>query len=298
MEADVILEVKNDYPISFTVPPLGFEVLVNDCLPDEPHIHLANAMTKQIDIRSNEDVEARVLGFVRSLEDSLTKACPQTEKSPLDTLVGDYMKGEDNTIYIQGADAPTSETPEWVVDFMKSVTIPVSFPGKTFQNLIRNFSLEDVHFGLPDPFASPKSPEARPRISTVVKALVGLPKEMNFPINIAHVRATCDVFYHDTKLGELDLSQWQEAKSKRVKQERPDGSGEMETDLAVESVVEDAPLDITDEDVFSDLVQALLFGDKKVVLGVKAQVDVETETALGTFVVRDIPAEGKVFVKR
>ena len=46
------------------------------------------------------------------------------------------------------------------------------------------------------------------------------------------------------------------------------------------------------------MIQALVFGGKGIVLGIKADVDVETETALGKFVVRAIPAEGKVFVKR
>ena len=293
MAADVKLNVENHYPITFDVPPLGFNILVDDCSPDLPHIHLANAYTEEIDVQARQDVEVRVRGLVQTLPDSVTKACPQTEKSPLDHLVGHYMSGEGSTIYVQGGDAPGDETPDWVVDLMKSVTLPVSFPGKSFGNLIRNFSLEDVHFGLPDPFASPKSPASRPRISTVVKAIVGLPKEMNFGINVSHVRAGCDVYYHEEKLGELDLSEWQEAKSNRI-----EPHGDVEAGLAVESIVKNAPLEITDEDVFSQVVQALVWGNKKVVLGVRAQVDVETETALGTFVVRDIPAEGKVFVKR
>ena len=293
MAADVILNVANKYPLTFTVPPMGFHVLVDDCSPDLPHIHFADALTEQIDIESKQDIVARVRGFVGALPDSLTKACPSTEKSPLDSLVGDYIRGEESTIYIEGGDPPSPDTPEWIVDFMRSITLPVSFPGKSFGNLIRNFSLEDVHFGLPDPFANPKSPESLPRISAVVKALVGLPEEMNFPLNIPHVRASCEVFYHHKKLGELDLKKWQEAKSRRI-----EPHGDIEAGLLLEAVFENAPLEITDENVFSDVVQDLMFGDEKVVLGVKADVDVETETVLGKFVVRDVPAEGKVFVKR
>ena len=292
MEADASLNITNDFPVSFTVPPLGFEILVQDCDPDQPYIHFADAETENIEVRPEEDVHVEVTGLVESLPDIVTRACPQTQKSPLDTLVGDYIHGDETTVYVRGSKSP-ADTPEWIGDLISSITVPVPFPGKTFGSLIRNFSLADVHFGLPSPFADPKSPESHPRISATVQAIVGLPQEMNFPISVGRVRATSDVFYHDKKLGNLDLSEWQKANSTRI-----EAHGDTPAGLAVDSIVKDAPLNITDDDVFSDVVEALLFGNKPVVLGVKAEVDVETESALGKFVVRDIPAEGKVFVKR
>ena len=293
MAADVSLDVINDYPVSFTVPPLGFEILVEDCDSTQPYIHFANAVMEELEVKSEEDVQVKVLGLVENLPDMVTRACPQTQKSPLDTLVGEYIRGNDSTVYVRGAKSPSNETPEWVSELIQSVTVPVPLPGKTVGSLIREFSLADVHFGLPDPFASPKTPESRPKISATVKALVGLPQEMNFPIEVAHVRATSNIYYHKKKLGNLDLSKWQDANSTQI-----EAHGDVKAGLAVESIVKNAPLEITDEDVFSDVVEALIFGDKPVVLGVKARVDVETETALGKLVVRDIPATGKVFVKR
>ena len=293
MAADVSLDVTNQYPIAFTVPPLGFEIMVQDCDANQPYIHLADAATEEIEVQSEEDVQVQVLGLVEKLPDMVTRACPQSQKSPLDNLVGDYMRGDETTVYVRGSKSPSQKTPAWVSDLMQSVTVPVPFPGKTFRSLIRNFSLADVHFGLPSPFADPKSPESHPRISATVKALVGLPKEMNFPISVARVRATSDIYFHKKKLGNLDLSEWQKANSSQT-----EAHGDVEAGLAVESIVKEAPLEITDDDVFSDVVKALLFGDEPVVLGVKADVDVETETALGKFVIRDIPAKGKVFVKR
>jgi hypothetical protein len=293
MEADVSLDLTNDYPVKFTVPPLGFDILVQGCTPDLPYLQLADATTEEIHVEPKEGVKVQVGGFIKELPETLLATCPQTEKSPLDVLLGDYIRGNETTIFVRGSDAPSSDTPAWVTDLIKSVTVPVPFPGKTFESLMRNFSLTDVHFDLPDPFAVPGSPEASARISAVVKALVGLPKEMNFPIDVGRVRAKSDVFYHKKKLGKLDLSKWQKANSSRI-----EAHGDTEAGLAVDSIVKNAPLEITDDDVFSDVVQDLVFGGKKVVLGVKADVDVETETALGKFVVRDIPAEGKVFVKR
>lgn len=176
---------------------------------------------------------------------------------------------------------------------MKSITVSISFSGKTFEGLIWNFSLPDVHFSLPNSFADENILEASPRISATVKAIVDLSKKMNFPLKISRVKADVDIYYHHKKLGRLDLNKWQKANLTRI-----ETHGDVETELTVDSVVKNASLNITDDDVFSDLVQDLVFGGKPVILGVKAEVNVETKTALGKFIVRDIPAEGKVFVKR
>lgn len=293
MAADASVSLLNEYPVKFSVPPLGFDILVPNCSPDEDYLLLADAITHEIHVMPKHPVNVDVNGLIRQLPDALTAACPGSNTSPLDILVGQYMQGLDTTIYVRGSDAPSSDTPGWITDLIRSVTVPLPVPGHPFDNLIRNFSLADVHFSLPDPFAAPNTPEAQPKISATVKALVGLPKEMNFPLDVDRVRANADVYYHGKKLGELDLHKWQKANTTRV-----NGTKDELPALLVESDVEKAPLQISDNDVFTEVVQALVFGRKGVVLGVKADVDVETDTALGRFVVREIPAEGKVFVKR
>lgn len=293
MAADVSLTLMNEYPVTFTVPPLGFDILLPDCSPEQPFILFAKAETAEVRVTPKSEVEVNVGGFVRELPTTLITACPESKKSPLDLVLSDYIHGDETTIYVGGTDSPLPDTPPWITDLLKNIVVPVPFPGHTFDGLIRDFSLANVHFSLPDPFAAPGSPKSQPRLSAIVKALVNLPEEMNFPINVGRVRADADVFYQNKKLGSLDLSKWQRANSTRI-----EANGKTPAGLAVESIVKEAPLEVTDDDVFADLVQALIFGSKGTVLGVKAQVDVETETALGKFVVRDLPAEGKVFVKR
>ena len=293
MAADVSLTLINDYPLAFTIPPLGFDILVQDCSPQAPYISLADAQTGEIKVLSRQDVNVDVMGIIRELPATLITACPTTGKSPLDLLLGDYMNGDETTIYVRGTEFPLPSSPRWLTELLRSIVVPLPFPGHTFDNLIRDFSLTNVQLSLPDPFAAPESPKSQPRLSAMVKALVNLPQEMNFPIQVDRVRADADVFYHSKKLGTLDLSKWQKANSTHI-----EADGITPAGLAVESIVKKAPLEITDDDVFADLVEALIFGGSGIVLGVKAQVDVETETALGKFIVRDLPAEGKVFVKR
>ncbi|KAI4115469.1 MAG: hypothetical protein LQ345_003927 [Seirophora villosa] len=292
MLANVSLTLKNDYPVDFEIPRFRFDILVPGCLADAGYLALAEATTAETQVSPKSDVDVNVSGFVRELPETLIAACPDTQTSPIDRLLGSYVEGKETLIYVRGSSSPSSGTPRWIIDFMKDVVVPVPFLGHEFKDLIRNFTLADVHFGLPDPFASPDSPQSNPRISAVVKALINLPEEIQFPIDVARVRADADVYYEGRKLGELDLHKWQHANSTRMSIPDEDQEG-----LLVQSIVKEAPLNITDDDVFADVIQALVFGGTPVVLGVQAQVDVESSTVLGTFVVRDIPAQGKVFVK-
>ncbi|KAI4099254.1 MAG: hypothetical protein LQ339_006046 [Xanthoria mediterranea] len=292
MVANVSLGLTNDYPVHFDMPRFHFDILVPGCSASKDFLVLGEAMTAEADVQPKTDVNVAVSGFVRKLPEALITACPETQTSPIDRLLGSYIEGRETLVYVRGSRNPSDDTPTWITDFMRDVVVPVPFPGHEFKDLIRNFTLADVHFGLPNPFASSDSPESKPRLSAVVKALIGLPEEIKFPIDVAQVRADSDVYYEKKKLGQLDLGKWQHANSTRtiIPHEQEEG-------LLVQSIVKDAPLDIMDDDVFADVIQALVFGSNPVILGVQAKVDVETETVLGKFIVRGIPAQGKVYVK-
>jgi hypothetical protein len=254
---------------------------------------VADSLTNSLDIQPKQDVNLNVSGTIRQLPDALVSTCPGSGKSPLDAFIGDYIHGYDSTIYVRGSDSPSLDTPQWLSELLASIMVPVPFRGHTFDQLIRDFSLTNVAFTLPDPWAEPGSPESDPLISATIKALINLPQEMNFPVEVGRVRAKANVFYKGQKLGRLDLHKWQKANSTRVP-----ALGDESPALLVESDIKDAPLIITDDDVFSDIVQKLLFGGKPVMRTIKADVDVEMETALGVMTIREIPAEGDVPVKR
>ena len=291
MAADVSLSVVNSYPIALTIPPLGFNILVPNCGEDDPYIRLADATTAPIEVKAYSDVVVNVGGIVRELPHDLMQTCPQSNSSPLDLLLGDYIHGNETTIFVQGSNPPDGNTPEWITKIISSVTVPVPFPGRTFDGLIRNFSLTDTHFSLPDPWADPDSDDANPQISGNIVVIAGLPKEMNFGINVTAVNATADVSYKGKKLGELNLKKWQAAKSERIE------SAE-EAQLRITSKMKDVPLYITDDDVFTDVLSALMLGGKTVILKIEALVDVRLSTVLGEMIIKDMPAEGVVPVKR
>ncbi|KAF1997568.1 hypothetical protein P154DRAFT_440973 [Amniculicola lignicola CBS 123094] len=292
MGADASLLITNEFPLDFTVPPVSVNVLVDGCSPSDEHIMLGTAETESLHIEPKTDLNVNVTGRVEKLPEALTEACPNSAKSPLDSLLGDYMHGEAATIYINCCNFPDPETPQWTRDLLKDITVPVPFTGREMGDLIKNFSLTDVEFFLPEFFADPDSPEASPRISAVVNVLIGLPSEMNFRLGVDRVMAVADVFYHKKKLGVLRLDKWQKANSTRI-----EAHGEEGPSLLVSSDVKKAPLDVTDSDVFEEVLQAVIMGEP-LLLTVKAAVSVGVDTPVGKFAVRDIPAEGVVPIKR
>lgn len=291
--AEVSLSAYNEYPVELDIPELAFEILVPGCNNEDPFIVVADAVTSEVLVEPRADVVLDVHGLIHELPESLTRACPNTNSSPLDMLLKQYMHGEPATLFVRGSSNPDGSTPRWIAEILSSITLPVPFPGKSLDGLLRNFSLTDVHFTLPDPFAEPGDPDADPKVSGNILVTAGLPAEMNFGINVTKVRATADVFYKSKKLGELNLKEWQHANSTKVGAKKG-----QEATLLIESRINDAPLNVTDGDVFSEVVQTLIFGGKPVLLGITAAVDIKVETALGQLILKDVPAEGKIPVKR
>ena len=293
IHADVEIAVFNEYPVSFTVPPLKFDILVSGCTAEMDNILVASATTDEIEILPKGTVTVAAKAAIRQLPDTLVSICPGSGSSPLDVLLASYMHGKDTTVLVRGSRSPVEGTPQWVSELLASTIVPISVTGHSFGNLIEDFSMNDVHFSMPDPFADPGSPEAQPKISATVKVQAKLPQEINFSIGVPRVRADSDVFFRGQKLGHLDLHEWQKANSTRI-----EPHGKVPPKMIIESVIKDAPLNVTDNDVLGEVIQELFFGDGKVVLDIQASVDANLSTVLGSFVVRGIPAEGKVPLKR
>ncbi|KAK1830794.1 hypothetical protein QBC39DRAFT_353315 [Podospora conica] len=292
MKADVSITAFNEFPVSAEVPMLRFDILVPGCSPYDPYILVAAAVTSPVAVRPYSNVVVNAYGIVQELAESLTRVCPGSESSPLDHFFKKYMGGEAATVFVRGQ-KPADGTSDWLAEILSSIAVPVPFPGRSFDNLIRSFSLEDVHFTLPDPYAEPDDPDSNPKVTGTIIAIAAIPSEMNFGLNVTGVKADADVFYHNQKLGELNLSdKWQKANSTQYP-----ASKDEEATLEIQSRIQDAPLNVTDSDVLTSIIQALLFGTDEIVLDIKAKVDVRVETVLGTLTVKEVPAEGKIPLK-
>jgi hypothetical protein len=293
VEADVSIVAFNKYPIQVGIPELGFQILVPNCNADDPSIPVADAVTSPVAVKPHSDVTLNLKGLIREIPDILTRVCPDSESSPLDMFLKQYMEGDSPTVFVRGRRVDNSDTPDWVADILSSITVPVTFPGRTFDNLIREFTLSDVNFKLPNVLSDPDEDDSNPRVSGKIKVLAALPKEMSLDISVTRLKATADVYYKGDIFGVLNLQEWQPANSTKIE---PSETGE--PTLKIESSIKDAPLNITDGDVFSDIISKLLIGGEDVMLDIKAAVDVEVYTALGILILKKVPAEGRIPVKR
>lgn len=278
------MTVFNKYPVRLQIPTIAFDVLVPNCRPEQHLLRLANAATSIIEIEPERDVRVAVEGLVTEISNELLTPCNKNRPSPLDVILGKYIHGEDINILVRGSKKTVGDTPAWVSEIISSVTVPVPFPGHKFDDAIRSFTLDKVHFGLPNPFADPGSPEADYRVSGDIDVVAALPKEMNLAMNVSQVRANADVYYKGDKLGYLDLNKWQGASSRRI-----DATPQESAGIRIISQIRDAPLKITDEDVFSDMMGEYLVGGKTLMLAIKALVDVKVNTVLGEFIIRELP---------
>jgi hypothetical protein len=291
--AEVSVTAFNKFPLSVAIPELAFKILLPGCDSDSPHIIVADAVTGPVIVQPEADVIVDVHGFLMDLPGSLTTPCPNSSSSPLDLFLSQFLNGKEPTFFVRGAKKGRPKTPGWIADVLSSVTIPVPFPKREFDDIIRNFSLSDVHFSLPDSSAEPDDPDSSPKVSGTIQVLADLPPELNLGINVTDVKASADVFYKSKKLGELNVQHWQKANSTKI--ESDDGQT---SSLQIQSRIEDTPLNVTDPDVFTDVIQTLIFHGKTVILDIKASVDVKIDTTLGNFILKDIPASGKIPVKR
>jgi hypothetical protein len=291
--ADVSLSVYNDFPVGGPVPVLAFDVLVPNCSPSDPYITVAEAVTKQIEVRPHANVTAVGNGVITEIPDILTQICPLSDASPLDHFMQQYLHGEDAQVFVRGKKYEPSDTPDWIESILEGITVPIALPGKSFDNFIRNFSLSDVDFKLPSPFADPRDPDSQARVSGTVAVLAAVPEELNLKLAIKNIRSYADLYYEKQKMGELNLPDWQKANSTKI----PGVNGE-EDMLNITARVVEAPINITDSDVFGDLLQKMFFGGEDLFLDVNSTVDAQISTVLGTLVVKDVPAKGKIPVKR
>ena len=264
------------------MPPLEFLVSLPGC-ENNSHIAAVVASSAEIVIKSKTDILVDAYGLVSSIPKDLTTICPETNLSPMDAFLGNYLHNQRAIIYVSGNGVNKDHrAPGWLVDLLHSVTIPIPFPGHNFDNVIRSFGLSDVSIRLPGGDGDPD--DTAPLLSATVEAIIALPSEMNIPLNITQLKALADVSYEHRSFGTLDIADWIPAVTEPI----PD-----EGLLRVRGKVKDAPLNVTDYGVFQKVV-AKMFGGGKISLGINGTADADITTSLGEFIVHDIPAAGNI----
>ncbi|KAF8474984.1 hypothetical protein BDZ91DRAFT_650294 [Kalaharituber pfeilii] len=284
---NISASIPNPYPIKANVPSLQFTVSLPDC--DKKLVQLASAKTPELSILPKTEIKMNVTGSVETLPDSLTSACPGTDRSPLDVFLELYLHENVSTVYVSGSrEAAGSGAPRWLVGFLGNITVPASVPGHKSKAMVESMGLSRVKFQLPEPGAQPGSPESSPRFSAMVDAVVGLPPELKFTLDVKNIKAVANLSYHGTKFGEVFMRDWMPARSSMTEEGK----------LNVEVDVEQAPMSITNYQVFRTVVQRLFWGGGRgLMLGVDGITDVRMVLPIKESEKGGVKAAGEVMIK-
>lgn len=275
------INLQNPFLVDLEVPPLSFTVLLPGC---ERHdlVVVATAETSPLFVEPSTDISLDISSIIRNLPVSFIAPCPKSQISPIDKFLGNYLHGNYSTVYVRGSDS-SSNAPQWLLEFLRSVTIPLPFPGHKFDTPINSLSPSDIIVRLPDVDSLPGSPESAPRLSASVELVVRLPEEITFPIAVKRLRSIADVSYQGRKFATLNIHKWMRATSLLLDDRKH---------LQVNAVVDVAPLNVTDYAIIEEIVGKFVFGEQPVQLEINGNADIDIKTNVGEFIVSGIPAAG------
>lgn len=281
LAANISIKLENPFPVDLEIPPLSFAVFLPGC---ERHdmVVVATAETSRLFVEPSTDIDVDISAIIPNLPVGFIAPCPKSQTSPIDNFLGSYLHGNYSTVYVRGS-TTSSDAPQWLLEFLRNVTIPLPFPGHKFDTPINSLSPSDIVVRLPGADSLPGSPESTPRLSAAVELVVRLPEEITFPIDVKHLRSIADVLYQGTKFATLNLDKWMRATSLLLDDRKQ---------LQVNAVVDDAPLNITDYDIFEKIIGKFVFEEQPVQLEIAGNADIDMKTNVGQFIMSGIPASG------
>ncbi|KAK9463164.1 uncharacterized protein V1516DRAFT_672137 [Lipomyces oligophaga] len=270
----------NPYPLQITVPAIQWLVEFPACNPLELST-LAAAKTEALLVNPYEGIDVRVSAVVRAIPTSFMEICPSTGMSAINTYLAQYIAGESVTLYVRGRPAQyIPNFPPWIADMLSNIAIPVPVPARESDGtgqLLKSYGLTRVKMN--------RGADGVPRLSALVNAIVALPSELEFEIEINNLRGISDMIYEGHKFGVLEIAEWAAATSFYT----PEGY------IQVVAEITDVPIDITDQLIFRQIMQQMFFGD--VNIDIVGTIDVMLDTPVGYFVVNQIPASGTVALR-
>ncbi|ORY83095.1 hypothetical protein BCR37DRAFT_392454 [Protomyces lactucae-debilis] len=274
LSGSALLKVFLQSPFDITVPSVSVDVLIDGC--NNQKILLATGHNAPLDLDSHaKTIQLKALGSVGHLPKQATEPCPNHQPSPLDRLMQLYLAGNDTRVYVRGS-SPTQGDASWLQQVLSRITIPVDLPGSQSDQLARDIELADVKFNVGGFFRQEK-----PKISGNVNAVIDVPAGIHVKVDVKGVKILADLIYKGKKFATFESPDWAPASSSFIKP----------TALKVQAQLRDAPVTITDNDVFTSVVSALIGGNA--LLDVSGVADVRVSTGLGNLEPHGLPLVAK-----
>ena len=280
-------DIVNPYAMTLDVPALDWKVFVPGCTPSE-RIRLTNARTGRLSIRDGKNITVEVSSSISSLPQALLDPCRDATPSPLEAFFQAFLDPKQNTtVFISGASHAIS-LPKWLPDILSSLIVPVPVPhfDTNTTDLISAIHCSEMKVTFPSPWAPPGTPQAQPRVSGLIEAVIRPPKEAeNVAINVTAVKTDVYLFDEGAKFGRIVVPEWSPATTER------------KAKIHVKARVAEVPIEVLDPVIFQRVMTKVLRGGGTVEIEVEGTVDTQVSVLVGDFAIRGIPVKGIVEVQ-
>jgi hypothetical protein len=274
LTGSALLKVLLQSPVDLDVPSISVDVLIDGCERDKILLATGHNAPLHLDTKA-KSIQVRAMGKVEHLPKEAMVMCQETRRSPLDRLMQQYLAGNETRVYVRGS-APMPGDSSWLQRIASRVMLPIDLPGSQTDQFARDIELADVKFNIGGFFRQEK-----PKISGNIKATIDIPEGIDVKVDINSVKLLADLIFKGRKFATMASPDWSPASSTFVET----------TELHVQAQLRDVPVTITDNDVFSSVVSALLGGN--VLMDVAGTVDVKVRTGLGELQPRGLPLVAK-----
>lgn len=296
LHINAIINAVYNYSASGLIPKLYWDLHLPGCNDDE-YLYVARASNHPLDVQPYTNNLLNVDSLIHTLPSGLNKKCSHSNHTLLDTAAQLYLSGESIDIMVQGSSYQHKDIPRWISNILPLLQIHVPFKrSSTDQKLIQELQFSKFVMKLPSPARNPLlKPKELPKLSAHIKATILPPTELNLTESLAlavtESRGLADLYSKSQKFAVVDIRDWMPCETSTSRS--PDTGNLL---YVVDFNLENAPMNVTDESVFSEVAkQIILTGSAPVTL--KAQVDAGLYTPLGTFVFSDIHIEGETTVR-
>ena len=264
-------------PIDATIPPMTFDLAIDGC--NQEKIVLAQAANEIFTVSSTSPtIKLDGIAQCPYIPKLAMEKCKASGQSPLDRVVQQYLTGNSTTVIVSGAARSFDGKLSWIQDLFQHINVPITIPGNKNDQLARDIELLDLKFNLPSIIGGGSS---KPKISGRIRGTIDIPKEINVAVKVKSVHVLADLIYKGKKFAYIESPGWSPATSDFPK------PGEMQ----VQVVLKDAPVTITNQDVFSTIISQLFGGN--VLVDVAGDADIRVSTGLGELEAHKLPIEAK-----
>lgn len=277
-----IASTNYQYPIEAEIPSLKWDIKIPGCQNGKRELLVSTGKTSNIHLEPYSVANASISASLSKVPQELLELCGPGEKSPLDTFISNYLGGEENKVIIQGS-AGQGEVPSWMNEILSQFKFEYKLDGKTTEDdLIKDLRFDDFNLQIPD--------GRNAKVSAAVKVTVSPPNSIqvdeNIPLKVAQARGVADLYSQNVNFAQVVIDEWV-----------PCTTHVVDHDYIVGFQLKDVPVIVKDRNLFSQVVQSILFKGSAPVR-VESLVDAKVSLPIGEFVLSEIPASGDTDLRR